>query len=98
PPRSPPFPYTTLFRSAGQQSCPARAAVAGLATVRQVEPGAERGLQDRLPRRHAQRAPVRLDAYAVFFRAQVSRSSSSGRTAAPSDRKSTRLNSSHVKI
>src|SRR5256886_13657856 len=30
-----------VVNRAGQQSCPARAAVAGLATVRQVEPGAQ---------------------------------------------------------
>src|SRR5205085_12019423 len=72
-----------LVKRAGKQQCAARAAVAGLAAVRQVERGAERGLQDRLFRRDAQRAPVRLDAYAVFLRAQVSRSSSD-RTAAAS--------------
>src|SRR6202035_5185153 len=55
-----------------QQACAARAAVAGLATVRQVESRAERGFQYRLSRRDAQRAPVRFDAYAVFLRAQVS--------------------------
>ena len=49
------------------------AAVPGLAAVRQVEPGGERGLEHRLILAHVQGAAVRLDSYAVLVRAHCPR-------------------------
>ena len=57
----------------GDQARAAGAAVPGLAAVRQVEPGGERGLEHRLARRDAQRAPVRLDSNAVILAQAVMR-------------------------
>src|SRR5207244_9546194 len=56
---------------AGQQPGATRAAVAGLAAVREIEAGAESGFEHRLSRSDAQRPPVRLDAYLVLVRAQT---------------------------
>src|SRR5205807_5567599 len=56
---------------AGQQPGATRAAVAGLAALREIEAGAESGFEHRLSRSDAQRPPVRLDAYLVLVRAQT---------------------------
>src|SRR5439155_15566901 len=86
PPRSTLFPYTTLFRS--------RMKDADLARVAQGILAARAILDDRLKRRRITKYEyARLiallsggDSYAGFGRAE------------PGDRKSTRLNSSHVAI
>ncbi len=53
------------------QQRPAGAAVAGLATMRQIESGAQRRLEHGLVPAHAESAAVRLDAYAVVSRAHL---------------------------
>src|SRR5699024_12204495 len=89
PPSSPPFPYTTLFRScpvAGPGLHPVGHQAAGVA----FQQGGGVGV---VPVHHAQIAPLEQLALpaAVFLKGGV--------LAGPDvDRKSTRLNSSHVSI
>src|SRR5207302_9436476 len=82
PPTSPRLPYTTLFRS--------------VRAPRGVRPG--RPAED--PAAHARALPRRVDAHALRDRRGDDRRRASRRPAAnpAQDRKSTRLNSSHVKI
>ena len=58
---------------AAQQARAARAAVPGLAAVRQVEAGRQRRVEQRLRGRHAQNARLRLDAYQIVVLAQRSK-------------------------
>src|SRR5690606_40205732 len=84
PPTSPLFPYTTLFRSALPGGH--RAAVGG---------NLHAGVRHLRRRRHRRRAPERLPDGAVGRRRRALPAGGPGRQP---DRKSTRLNSSHVKI
>src|SRR5436309_11534527 len=83
PPRSPLFPYTTLFRSAEHTECRKPAGVAR-------------------PQGKALRAMHEADALArhrIFVAAcHIERAIGASRKRRRQDRKSTRLNSSHVKI
>src|SRR5690606_40755161 len=87
PPRSTLFPYTTLFRSSRFAAAPRRIAAAGDARPRPYE---RRRPRPCFPGRNAGAAnPLALE----------DRSDRRGRASTDRpDRKSTRLNSSHVKI
>src|SRR5690606_42118561 len=93
PPSATPFPYTTLFRShrqripgGGGRKRPASAPVAGtLDCFSSVDPGS---------RRHEAGFATRVRIGLLF---PASRSFTSLRSCHERDRKSTRLNSSHVK-
>src|SRR3712207_7247413 len=89
PPRSTLFPYTTLFRSLGQD----RRAVAVLVEVSRLRPEAEpaRPLGERVLRRRGLAHPCPLGLRRAVE--LVARSVQQHR-----DRKSTRLNSSHANI
>src|SRR5256885_11752467 len=85
PPRSPLFPYTTLFRSPDAESLDA---AAGLALVRaEVDVGAF-GAEDRLG----------ADAAEVELAQAVAAVGAAGGDEVELDRKSPRLNSSHLLI
>src|SRR5256885_6434525 len=82
PPRSTLFPYTTLFRSPASQTRPGQAAVRDRHAGRRIEEDGCRGPPRQPQSSHRQRVPHRGTA----------------RGAGPGDRKSTRLNSSHLVI
>src|SRR5256885_7441863 len=84
PPRSTLFPYTTLFRSGHSSTQPASAATAGGRAWGRVVPGIDR---ERI---------VRAREGGVHRRARAA--DRAGRAGAGGDRKSTRLNSSHLVI
>src|SRR5205814_4499798 len=93
PPTSPLFPYTTLFRSFVARLSPSRARTTRRpdrrgSRLQRGEPLAPRRAvdQDRQPRRH--------DGRRCVFESRAARV----RRAAQQDRKSTRLNSSHLGI
>src|SRR5690606_41704812 len=92
PPQSPPFPYTTLFRSApippAPQAGPLRPLLAALL---RRDPGGRPGTTEAL-RMLAAASPASAAPPAAKRKGR-------GKAAVPpADRKSTRLNSSHVKI
>src|SRR5204862_6265030 len=98
PPTSTPFPYTTLFRSPPAGAAPGagrrgRLAGAGRCPGRRGRGGAGRA---------AAPAPARARrderAQAITDRAAHPGAAAGGRPADRADRKSTRLNSSHVEI
>src|SRR3712207_9285873 len=94
PPRSTLFPYTTLFRShadLGEDQTPVVAAHGrrvDAEAVEQVERPAEEG-----PARHRDRQAV-----VHAWRSSSSCATCTRCTSSPTDRKSTRLNSSHANI
>src|SRR3989442_1423464 len=91
PPKSTLFPYTTLFRS------PAETASSSSAGVRVISPPATRIPVCSLSMRMPARSPAGSGSSSHSTPSSAS-SLASRRTAATSDRKSTRLNSSHVRI
>src|SRR5690606_40411623 len=98
PPGSPPFPYTTLFRSRfiadASAQAGARAELARIeARLAELATGGDRGDEAEATRdglvdmaRHEETARLRAEWNDAYWRSF------------PEDRKSTRLNSSHVKI
>src|SRR5207302_2375165 len=92
PPASTPFPYTTLFRSSG---------VARRGVERQRVQFGSRHLRqlaiDRLPGRWAQPGVIERRLHAGLERSNQ-QDAEYGNRQKSGDRKSTRLNSSHVKI
>src|SRR5690606_39640619 len=79
------FPYTTLFRSWHPEP---RAGVPGIRSSRSTSPSASRSPSETCCREAARRRPL----------GRVSRRARARRVVGLGDRKSTRLNSSHVKI
>src|SRR5256885_9135325 len=86
PPRSTLFPYTTLFRSGAAARGAAAVAARRHARARAATPRAARGTRQARPGRHAAGA------------AASRRSATAAQGRAGADRKSTRLNSSHLVI
>src|SRR5690606_41128282 len=97
PPRSPPFPYTTLFRSNRGPPAPVRPSRITAPRTREAPSGVRRlsgapQVPTAPPTKSGRRTPRRESS-------AVARADAGGRP--PDlhlDRKSTRLNSSHVKI
>src|SRR5690606_39580754 len=85
PPTCPLFPYTTLFRSAGTGAGGARGLPQACGDLRRIGPRQDRADP---PHRRGVRAARRVG----------DRARPEQRPGPPRDRKSTRLNSSHVKI
>src|SRR5207253_11240253 len=93
PPRSTLFPYTTLFRSGA--ACPRRQISVNLSTLRSLARARAKGLSRRSI------APPALSRQPALLGNKALSPASSGVAACfakPVDRKSTRLNSSHVAI
>src|SRR5690606_39828156 len=97
PPGSPLFPYTTLFRSHGRRGI-------GTALVGHVIDVAARGLYPGVTLTTFRDVPFNAPFYARFGFGELALEAAAGELRAafhrevPEDRKSTRLNSSHVKI
>src|SRR5690606_41884018 len=96
PPPSPPFPYTTLFRSAASRLSKVRGAPAALAAAVAAERDASRAAGAVNREGVKERAVSRLDRIEAAANRRMT--AGVGVLGTIRDRKSTRLNSSHVKI